>query len=503
MCAAPLSRLTGKRQPRSRRTRRTDAVESLTSSVRRRIALCPAAFFSVAALVFAAPAAAQSARECAATASACVTACVQENARAGSADRAARSSQLHDCRAVCNQQRQACQQQIVPASTRPSAATAPAATSAASPAALNPARAYDFVQLAAVDERIHDLHLRGRIGGRHYAVGENGSLAFGARLKDGGHGIFVADGRSLRTVAVTTPGGYTNLLIAAEFGLNRRGDVLFSTEMGPAQRVLVRAGANGHEILAEDGVLLDSNERGTALYLKSDGLYLLAVGRTEVRIGNVGGQAAINASDLVAFWDGESVAWWRDGRIAPQATPAPRMLNGWVRVDQPLKINNAGSYVLGVPLPQIPNGQALLLRSGGRSIPIADNSGDSYSRFIRADLNDRDEVAFVARMSNSINAAFVYRAGRVEPLSGMRTVREGVADIAINAGGFAVYGDHSGLWHGPDQETDKVVRRGDVLLGQPVSFVGLLGVNDAGQVFFNVGFGKGSRGTMLVRADPR
>lgn len=457
-----------------------------------------------AALVFAPAASGQSARECAATASACVNACVQANVRAGSADHAARSAQLHNCRAACDQQRQACQQQTVPtAPTRSSPAPAPAPTSASSPAALNPARAYDFVQLAAVDERIHDLTLRSRTGLRHYAVGEDGSLAFGARLKDGGHGIFVADGRSLRTVAVTTPGGYTNLLIAAEFGLNRRGEVLFSAEMGPARRVLVRAGANGHEILAEDGVLLDSNERGTALYSKSGGLYLLAGGRKEVSVGNVGGQAAVNASDLVAFWDGESIAWWREGRIAPQATPAPRMLTGWVRGDNPLKINNSGSYVLAVPLPQIPNGQALLLRSGGRSLPIADNSGDSYSRFVRADLNDRDEVAFVAYMSNSINAAFVYRAGRIEPLSGMRTVREGVDDIAINAGGFAVYGDHSGLWHGPDQEADKIVRRGDVLLGQPVNFVGLLGVNDAGQVFFNVGFGKGSRGTMLVRADPR
>ena len=47
------------------------------------------------------------------------------------------------------------------------------------------------------------------------------------------------------------------------------------------------------------------------------------------------------------------------------------------------------------------------------------------------------------------------------------------------------------------------MRRGDVLLGHPVSFVGLLGLNDAGQVFFNVGFAKGIRGTMIVRADPR
>ena len=454
-----------------------------------------------AALLFASAAIAQSPRECAASVSACVNACVQASARAGSADRAARSAQLQDCRTACNQQRQVCPQQTVPAASD-RLSPAPSASSASSSAALNPARAYDFVQLAAVDERIQDLHLRGGTSGRHYAVGENGSLAFGARLKDGGHGIFVADGRSLRTVAVTTPGGYTNLLIAAEFGMNRRGEILFSAEMGPARRVLVRAGANGDEIIADDGVLLDSNERGTALYMKRGGLFLLADGR-DVSIGNVGGQAALNASDQVAYWDGNSIALWRDGRITPQATPTPRQLGDWVRGDHPLKINNAGSYVLGVPLPHIPNGQALLLRSGGRSIPIADNSGDSYSRFIRADLNDRDEVAFVARMSNGTNAAFIYRAGRIEPLSGMRTVREGVDDIVINAGGFAVYGDNSGLWHGPDQEADKIVRRGDVLFGKPVSFVGLLGVNDAGQVFFNVGFVKGSRGTMIVRADPR
>jgi hypothetical protein len=303
-------------------------------------------------------------------------------------------------------------------------------------------------------------------------------------------------------VATTTPDRYTDLLITTDLGLSSRGEVLFSAEIGSGRKALVRSSAKGDEILAEEGFLIHSNDRGTALYTKAGNLYV-RIGSRDALVGAVGGQAALNAKDMVGYWDGESIALWQDRRIVQQATPAPRMVSGWVRTDHPLRLNNAGSYVLLAMLPQVPNGQSLLLRSGGRSIPIADNSGDSYSRFVRAALNDREEVAFIARMTNSTNAAFVYRAGRIETLSGLRTVSGGVDDIAINAGGVIVYGDHTGLWLGPDQEADRIVRTGDVLMGRPVSAVRLLGLNDAGQVFFTAAFGKGSQGTMLVRADPK
>lgn len=306
------------------------------------------------------------------------------------------------------------------------------------------------------------------------SINAGGTVTFAATLDGGGQSVFTGNGGALTTIATTGPvftgfappfgPGINDAGTVAFFATTARGAGVFSSN-GGAATTIAATGATFTAFSAP--VSIDS--AGTVAFQG-----LLVGGGSRIATGS-GGAATIYAS---VAGIGENLG---PPKLADDGTARFTGVIGGVN--------------------------AIFTGDGvGAPTPIYATSGAFASFIPPVTANQAGIVAFVGSTDGGQVGVFRGDGGPADVIADGDDFISFSANVAINATGVVAFSAStatvSGIFLGPDVDTDAVIRIGDPLFGSTVSQLGFYrdGLNDAGQLAFFYRLDDGRIG--VARADP-
>jgi hypothetical protein len=354
-------------------------------------------------------------------------------------------------------------------------------------------------------------------------------------------------------IAETAPGGFVSFSNLAP-SVNATGTVAFRSEFVGVQGIYTGEGGPTTTIIDTNGATFGAfggdspmiNAAGTIAFQASrkaeagggTGIFTVSGGATTnialsgasgggVFTGfsssisiNDAGTAAFYATRNVAVGGGDGIFIGSGGAVTPVALSTDPDFTGFGGGFAPM-INAAGAVVFTAGIEGSPTSNSgVFARNGGTTTEIARNL-ESFSSFRDPAINADGKVAFVATLTDLQRGVYVGSGGSPTNIvdSGNPGAPATLVDSygpysnqilggpSINAAGKIVFSvgfdtgiDNYGLFTGPNQVTDKVIRTGDPLFGSTVvqlSF-GRQGLNDAGQIAFRYHLADGRQGIALT-----
>lgn len=306
------------------------------------------------------------------------------------------------------------------------------------------------------------------------AVNNDGVVIFGATVVEGGEAIFAGNGGQLTTVVDTK--GQFNHLYFEELSINSAGAVAF---------IAATAAGSG-------GVFAVQGETTTTIVDSTGPL-------------NEFKGVSINDSGSVAFYgrgaESSGIYVGQGGSLttivehretSPPDIPDP----AW---SEP-SINKHGDVAFFGYLESTET-NGIFVGNGDSLVQIVEAT-QPYNRLRperRSPINDAGQVAFAAdgfdtTLGLPARGVFRYDQGTVLRIVSLaRPTTHDLSDVMINEAGTIVFGGRyspldplSGIFTGPNPDTDKVIAYGDLLDGSPVTNLRFWGqgLNDRGQVAF-------------------
>jgi type 1 fimbria pilin len=268
-------------------------------------------------------------------------------------------------------------------------------------------------------------------------MNDGGTVSFGAKLKDGSTAIYTGRGQELTHIADTGPNSP------------------YSSLPSPAPRIQSDGTVTFHGTLRSGGMGLFAGNGGlpSTFYVTGDQFSAFLGGPASQVHGNTLAFRATLPDGTGGEFTGSG------GPTTTIATTGP-VFSSFVGGE----INDAGTLAISANLTG--GGQAIVVAQGGALTRFVDTTG-AYSQF------------FAGQLSINNDGQIVFEA-----------------DLA--AGG-------RGIFQGPDPVADKILATGDELFGStvvdfPTNPLSPRGLNNAGQIGFNVRLADGR--TVLVLADP-
>ncbi len=332
------------------------------------------------------------------------------------------------------------------------------------------------------------------------SINESGEAVFVAQFPDGHWEVLVGDETGQRMAASTAYwtgqpnqelyGWNIPTSASYNFGLNDDGDVVGLLNRAGAGIGIYKLGVSGITTIANDVgfsttyVLPDVNASGVVAFggqpddpnLGAKGVYTSADGASYTKVAEAGanpgdfvdflgtlGRVAVNGNGVATFrftYVGGASGGIAKGDGSGAATVVEDTFGPYVGFSWP-SINGAGtvSYIAQ----RDTGGSAVVVEDGVDEMVVADTSGPYFSFLDQAaPINSAGDVVFLA---------------------------------SLDAGGV-------GLFTGPDQVLDCIIKTGDALAGSTVADVrlGTDSINGSGQVVFRAQLADGTYG--IYRADP-
>jgi hypothetical protein len=169
-------------------------------------------------------------------------------------------------------------------------------------------------------------------------------------------------------------------------------------------------------------------------------------------------------------------------------------------------VNNAGHIAVTATL-DVYSTEAVIRSPGGSYTLIADSDGPLASFSNRPGITNSGQVVFRALYDDGWTAGIFTGDGNTLTLVADTTggTYSDVQSPSINDSGAVAFSAvenmyNPGIFTGPNPVTDKVIMRGDMLFGSPVSAVsmGVASLNDNGQIAFGYSLDDGRTGIALA-----
>lgn len=296
------------------------------------------------------------------------------------------------------------------------------------------------------------------------SLGDNGTVAFSARLNSALIGIFTGDGTSVKPI-VDTSGSFTTLGTPS---INSVGTVAF----------WARLNDGSYGIFTSDGTTVTTIVGPSA--------------------NSLGTNPAINDGKAVAFEANGGIFTGSGGSTTPVAdTSGPFSSLSFPSITITGTVAFRGTLDAG--------GTGIFTGSSGSTTTIIDDSG-TFSGLSFPAINDGGMVVFWASRDAGGSGIFTSNGTAVSTIAdtdGPFTFfsTPSINDVgAIAFQGFLLSG--AGIFTGPDPAGNKVIAVGDLLDGSSVAGLAFSreGLNDAAQVAFFASLADGRQG--IFRADP-